>query len=292
VLLVPEIQKNLFSVGACAKKGYLVFFEEQKVVIKKNRQVQTIGYKQANDIYRLMFKVTSNDKNNDKLNEVNLSATLQVWHERLGHININMLKNVVERTAIQGIKFSNTDKFFCEPCQYGKAHRLSFKKGKSEQRHWQPGEYIHTDICGPFSEISVGGSRYYLLFVDESTNHRSVFFIKHKSDVLEKLKEFNNIIKNKFGYNIKVIRADNGRKYVNQHVNNYLSKLGIIMENTALYTRAKRKSRKRKPNHCRKCTDHATSKRIANQVVGRSNQHCCLYIKSSCNQSKYDNNSL
>jgi len=72
--------------------------------------------------------------------------------------------------------------------------------------------------------------------MDESTNLRSVFFIKHKSDILEKPKEFNNIIKNKFGYNIKVIRADNGREYVNQHFKNYLSKLGIIMENTAPYT--------------------------------------------------------
>jgi len=125
VLLVPEIQKNLFSVGACAKKGYLVIFEEQKVLLKKDHQIQAIGYKQANDIYRLMFKVTSNKNNNDKLNEVNPSATLQVWHERLGHINISMLKNVLNSAAIKGIKFSNTDKFFCEPCQYGKAHRLN-----------------------------------------------------------------------------------------------------------------------------------------------------------------------
>jgi len=53
---------------------------------------------------------------------------------------------------------------------------------------------------------------------------------------LEKLKEFNNIIKNKFGYNIRVIRADNDREYVNQHVKNYLTKLGIMMENTTPYT--------------------------------------------------------
>jgi len=187
VLLVPKIQKNLFSVGACAKKGYLVSFKEQKVMIKKDHQVQAIGYKQASDIYRLMFKVTSNKKNNDKLNEVNPSATLQVWHERLGHINQHV-KECCKEYSHSSIKFSNTDKFFCEPCQYGKAHHLSLKKRKSEHRHWQPGEYIHIDICGPFSETFIGGSRYYLLFVDKSTNHRSVFFIKHKSDVLEKLK--------------------------------------------------------------------------------------------------------
>lgn len=63
-----------------------------------------------------------------------------------------------------------------------------------------------------------------------------MYFIKHKSDVLENLKDFNNIVKNKFGHNIKIIRADNGKEYINHHVMNYLSKQGIIMKNTASYT--------------------------------------------------------
>lgn len=142
----------------------------------------------------------------------------------------------MENTAVHGVKLTSEEQFFCEPCQFGKAHRLEFNKSKIQENHWKPGEFIHTDVCGPFSETSIGGSRYYLLFLDEATDYRSIYFIKHKSDVLEKLKEFNNIIKNKFGHSIKILRADNGTEYTNYQIKNYLKLRGIIMQNTAPYT--------------------------------------------------------
>lgn len=49
---------------------------------------------------------------------------------------------------------------------------------------------------------SIGGSRYYLLFIDEASNYRIVYFLKHKSDVVEKFKDFGKLT-NKFGYKIK-----------------------------------------------------------------------------------------
>ncbi|HEX7207127.1 MAG TPA: hypothetical protein VF233_03030, partial [Nitrososphaeraceae archaeon] len=76
---------NLFSqsVGASAKKGFCVIFKERSVILKKDNCVQAVGYKQANDIYRLLFKVIPSANNFRE--KVNLSATtLQIWHERLG----------------------------------------------------------------------------------------------------------------------------------------------------------------------------------------------------------------
>lgn len=70
VLHVPQIKKNLFSVGASAKKGFYTIFNEQTVVLKKDKRVQAVGYKQSNDIYRLLFKVTT--KANNSREEANL----------------------------------------------------------------------------------------------------------------------------------------------------------------------------------------------------------------------------
>lgn len=240
VLYVPQIRKNLFSVGICAKKGYCVSFKEKTVFLKKDKEIQAVGYIQENNIYRLLFKVIP--QNNNLCREANVTATtLQKWHERLGHINKKSLKQVIASQAVQGVKLTCEKDFFCEPCQLSKAHRLKFNKNNSKESRWKPGEFIHTDICGPFSEMSIGGARYYLLFLDEATDYRTIYFIKHKSDVLEKLKEFNERTKNKFGYNIKTLRADNGREYANQQVEHYLKKQGIIMEST-VYSRTKRKS--------------------------------------------------
>lgn len=142
--------------------------------------------------------------------------------------------------AVKGVKLIDKKDFFCEACQYGKAHRFKFNS-KTDGKCWKPGELVHTDVCGPFTEMSLGGARYFLLFVDEATD-----FIK--SDVCEKLKEFDKLVKNEYGYSIKTLRADNGREYVNSEVQNYMKGRGIKLENTAPYTpqqngKAERKNR-------------------------------------------------
>ena len=47
-------------------------------------------------------------------------------------------------------------------------------------------ELIHSDICGPIQVDSIGGSRYFTTFIDDSTHCVSVYFLKHKSEVLKK----------------------------------------------------------------------------------------------------------
>lgn len=98
-------------------------------------------------------------------------------------------------------------------------------------------------MCGPFSEESIGGSRFNLLFIDEASNYRVVYFLKHKSDVFERLKDYERMVANKFGRNMKVLRADNGCEYSNNATTNYLKSRGdlfiletIILENMAPYT--------------------------------------------------------
>lgn len=53
---------------------------------------------------------------------------------------------------------------------------------------------------------------------------------------MEKFKDFEKMTENKFGYRIKVLRADNGREYSNLTMNSYLKLRGIRFENTATYT--------------------------------------------------------
>ena len=38
----------------------------------------------------------------------------------------------------------------------------------------QPGNLIHADVCGPMSEVSKGGMRYFLCFKDDFTKYRLV----------------------------------------------------------------------------------------------------------------------
>ena len=61
---------------------------------------------------------------------------------------------------------------------------------KSENRAKAPGEFVHTDLCGPMQEISYGGARYMLLFRDDFSNYRCVYCMKSKADVAEFIELF------------------------------------------------------------------------------------------------------
>jgi len=63
-----------------------------------------------------------------------------------------------------------------------------------------------------------------------------IYFVKHKFDVLEKFKEYVNLVKKKFQRHVKTLRMDNGREYCNKQMHGYLRAKGISLETTVPYT--------------------------------------------------------
>ena len=91
-------------------------------------------------------------------------------------------------------------------------------------------------MCAALSETSLGGARYYVSFIDDSTSYRYVYFIKHKIDAVECFITLDKLLRNKFDRRIKTLRTDNGKEYVNEKLTSYLKKQGITHERTAPYT--------------------------------------------------------
>lgn len=109
------------------------------------------------------------------------------WHRRLGHVNkdyLNQMKN-----AVQGMSLDenvNISKSSCSTCCEGKQSRLPFKS--TGQRSSNLLDIVHTDICGTMENVSIGGSRYFLLFVDDHSRMTFVYFLKHKNEALKYFK--------------------------------------------------------------------------------------------------------
>lgn len=144
------------------------------------------GIGQKNEIYRMLFKVIIKQQ----VSEVNAStADLQEWHEGLGHINTWKVKELINSGLVNGVNAKNNKDFFCDSCQLGKSHRLAFNKCRNRELTL-PGEVMHTDMCGPMSIESVGEAKYMLTFKDDATSFRYVYFLKHKSNVYERFKVF------------------------------------------------------------------------------------------------------
>lgn len=120
-------------------------------------KVNLIGKRVKNGgLYMLDVQVVKNTTHelNSLLTDKNL---LQLYHERFAHQNKRHVRKLIEEEF--GIKVK-LDSELCTGCIYGKTHRQKFG---TRERAKEPGEIIHTDVCGPFPN-SFGKFRYFVLF--------------------------------------------------------------------------------------------------------------------------------
>jgi transposase InsO family protein len=100
----------------------------------------------------------------------------------------------------------------------------------------RPLELLHMDLFGPIAYISIGGSKYCLVVVDDYSRFTWVFFLQEKPQTQETLKGFLRQAQNEFGLRIKKIRSDNGTKFKNSKIEDFLLKEGIKHEFSSPYT--------------------------------------------------------
>ena len=88
-------------------------------------------------------------------------------------------------------------------------------------------DLIHTDVWGPSLVASIGGARYYVTFIDDFSRKVWTFFLKHKSEVFQKFKEWKAMVENQRGRKVKALRSDNGGEYTSMEFKEYLARHGI-----------------------------------------------------------------
>jgi hypothetical protein len=92
------------------------------------------------------------------------------------------------------------------------------------------------DLFGLVACISIGGSKYGLVIVDDFSRFTWVFFLQDKSETQGTLKRFLRRAQNEFDLKVKKIRSDNGSKFKNLQVEEFLEEEGIKHEFSAPYT--------------------------------------------------------
>jgi transposase InsO family protein len=92
------------------------------------------------------------------------------------------------------------------------------------------------DHFGPVAYLSIGGSKYGLIVVDDFSHFTWVFFLQDKSETQGTLKRFPRRAQNEFELKVKKIRSDNGSEFKNLQVEEFLEEEGIKHEFSAPYT--------------------------------------------------------
>ncbi|KAK8516826.1 hypothetical protein V6N12_049538 [Hibiscus sabdariffa] len=91
---------------------------------------------------------------------------------------------------------------------------------------------IHSDVCGPMNTQARGGYQYFITFTDDFSRYGYIYLMRHKSEALEKFKEFKNEVQNQHGKSIKVLRSDRGGEYLSQDFDELLKECGIVSQLT------------------------------------------------------------
>ncbi|KAL4280602.1 hypothetical protein GQ457_03G017070 [Hibiscus cannabinus] len=118
----------------------------------------------------------------------------------------------------------------CESCLLEKMTKAPFS-GKGERASDLLG-LIHSDVCGPMNTQARGGYQYFITFTDDFSRYGYIYLMRHKSEALEKFKEFKNEVQNQHGKSIKALRSDRGGEYLSQDFDKLLKECGIVSQLT------------------------------------------------------------
>ena len=136
----------------------------------------------------------------------------------------------------------------CEPVLQEKASVASEKastEGKMQRKPFKPvGEIcskrklqcVHSDVCGPMPTESILGRKYYVTLIDDYSRCCTVYFMRQKSEMLDRFKEFEAATTTDSGQRICPLRSDNGGEHVSQEFEAYLKPKGIGHELTVSYS--------------------------------------------------------
>ncbi|KAK2996779.1 hypothetical protein RJ639_025625 [Escallonia herrerae] len=227
VLVVPSLDYNLLSVSQITTALFcVVIFWPNFCVFKDIRTRQTIGCGvRRGKLYYLDLVSKSSDKLrqalmvNDSEGEMRKSK-IWLWHRRLGHASFGYLKKLFPSLFTK----CDVSSFQCEVCELAKSHRVSFPLALNKSP--DPFMIIHSDVWGPSKVNSLGGSCWFVTFIDECTRLTWVQLMKSK-----------------------IRQSDNGGEYLSAELQQYLKAHGIIHQTTCSNTPQQNGVAERKNRH-------------------------------------------
>ncbi|GJU53720.1 retrotransposon protein, putative, ty1-copia subclass, partial [Tanacetum coccineum] len=192
----PTITKGVVSISHLVDNGYIHTFTNYGIFVSKDNvfcfnAIPHDGIYEI-DMHNLYPNVSSIYNVSNKRVKHELDSSY-LWHCHLGHINKKHMDKLQRDGILQPTHDESLEK--CKSCISGKmAH----------------------------------GASYFITFTDDFSRYGYVYLMKHKHEVFETFKVFQNEVENQLGKKIKAIRSDRGGKYLNHEYINHIKSCGIV----------------------------------------------------------------
>ncbi|UYV65269.1 hypothetical protein LAZ67_3003763, partial [Cordylochernes scorpioides] len=235
VLYVPNVRRNLLSVSSMENKGKIVNFANRRAqVFDSENRIVAIAHDE-NGLYVMKGRVILPNAELFNSQKSSQKQTLELWHQRFCHVNNDAIERMAKGELVKRLEISSMDRSLCDDCCVAKSTKEPHKPIRNI-RSKRPLELVHTDICGPMPVRSIGGSAYFLTFIDDYSRKITLFCLKHKNEVLKHFDSYLARAERETGHKLKVLRSDNGLEYCNHEFKTRLEQLGIKHELTNTYS--------------------------------------------------------
>ena len=119
---VPDLRKNLISLGALDSNGYKTVIQGGVMKIYKGILL-VMKAKKVGNLFQLEGGIRSDFVSTVSEHE---SSSIHLWHQRLGHMSERGLKILADRKLLPNLRSGKLD--FCKHCLFGKQSKQKFKQ--------------------------------------------------------------------------------------------------------------------------------------------------------------------
>ena len=172
---IGDISSPNLSVGQLCELGFGVYFSDRGCVVQdpQTEKIIRTGRKVGHLFELVSLKVPSV--------AVTRCATLvspELWHSRLSHVSFSRLRSLISSGVLAHVDINKVD---CQPCQLAKFHALPFNKSDSISK--APFDLVHSDVWGPSRNPTMGGSRYFVIIMDDFSRYTWIYLLKNISEL-------------------------------------------------------------------------------------------------------------
>jgi hypothetical protein len=165
VFLVESLAYNLLSVSQLCHMGYNCLFTNIDVSVFR-RSDGSLAFKGVldNKLYLVDFSKENADVDTCLITKTNMGW---LWHRRLAHVGMKNLHKLLKGEHVLGLTNVCFEKD--RPCAVCQARKQvgTTHQSKNVITTSRPLELLHMNLFGPIAYLSIGGSKYDLVIVDD-----------------------------------------------------------------------------------------------------------------------------
>ncbi|KAD5318235.1 hypothetical protein E3N88_18181 [Mikania micrantha] len=234
---VENLKYNLLSVSQMCDKGHISLFTKQDCRILSSEVLPLIGKvldeytllkaNRVGKVYAFDFSNKISVKGHPCLFSKASLKESNLWHRRLGHVNLKNMNQLVKNGLVRGLPmkdFSCDEN--CTACLKGKQHKVSFPP-IGDPKSTACLQMLHMDLFGPMKVMGMAKKKYCLVIVDDYSRFVWTFFLHSKDEVAKSIINFVLYVEKQYSLPVKCVRSDNGTEFRNHILDEFYLAKGI-----------------------------------------------------------------